>query len=416
MNANDLTGTVRIIGASHGGVNCAFALRREGWTGEIVLYDADPELPYHRPPLSKTYLSEDGGGTKAPLKTEESYVKDDIKLHLGVRIASIDRAGRTIRLADGTDHRYDKLIIATGGRAFLPPIPGLNDAQNVFTLRTAADANRIREAIGVGTGRKAVIVGGGYIGLEAAASMRKMGAEVTVVERESRVLARVTAPEMSAYFEALHREYGVEILTGKGVTAVETTAAGQAVICDDGTRLPTDLIVVGVGIRTNTELAAAAGLTVDNGLPVDAACRTEDVNIYAIGDCTRHRNPHYDRSVRLESVQNAVDQAKVAAAAITGKPAVYDEIPWFWSDQYDVKLQIVGLSTGYDNVVIREEADGASRSAWYFTGEKLLAVDAVNHGKAYVLGTRFLKGGQVLDKAKLADPAIPFKPTTFLKD
>lgn len=403
-------GTCVVIGASHAGVNVAFALRKEGWEGEIVLYDADPRLPYHRPPLSKTYLYSDYSIEKSSLKSADSYDQAGIRLQLGMRITEIDPKGRTVRLEDGTIQSYDRLVMATGARPLLPAIPGMDRARQVFTLRNANDGEQIRAALSHPPQQQVVIIGGGYIGLEIAASLRQLGAKVVVLERESRVLARVTAPETAQYFQTLHTDRGVAIHTGKHVNAIQKSAERNTVICSDGSQFPADIIIVGVGIRVNLELARAAGLQTDDGIVVDPGTRTSDPHIYAIGDCSYHYNPHYDRYLRLECVQNAVDQAKVAAAAICGKEAIYDAIPWFWSDQYDVKLQIAGLSEGYDEAIVRREADDPAKlSVWYFKDEQLLAVDAINNARAYVLGTKWIKAGKVLDRHRLEDPGVNLK-------
>jgi len=329
------------IGASHAGVNLAFALRREGWEGQIILYDADPELPYYRPPMSKTYLTNEEDVSVKPLKSAESYERNNIQLNLGIKVASIDCKAKKIVLEDGSTQTYNKLVLAIGARPLVPTITGLANAKNVFPLRTAADVEGIRNSLGGIPEKKVVVIGGGYIGLEIAASLKKVGAYVTVLEREQRILARITAPEMSNFFHELHKDNGVDVLTGKNVTSIEVDNAINKVVCSDSSIYLADIIIIGVGIRVNTELAEKAGLTIENGIKVDSATRTSDKNIYSIGDCTFHHNPHYDKYIRLESVQNAVDQAKVAAASICGKEVVYDAIPWFWSDQYDVKLQIM---------------------------------------------------------------------------
>ena len=394
--------TCIVIGASHAGVNFAFALRREGWDGDIILYDADPLLPYHRPPLSKAYLTSDDDNDKNLLKSAESYDKEGISLNLGISVKAIDRTHKNIILADGSIQSYDKLVIATGARPIMPSIPGLANSNNAFALRTATDVANIHHAVKNSNKKQVVVIGGGYIGLETAASLKKLGAKVTVLEREERILARVTAPEMSTFFKNLHLEKGVEICTNKNVIAIETNNEEKIVHCDDGTSYKTDIVIIGVGIIVNKELASAAGLDIENGIKVDETAKTNDEDIYAIGDCTFHYNPHYGRNIRLESVQNAVDQAKVAAASICGKETRYDTIPWFWSDQYDVKLQMVGLSQGYDQVILRKEKnDNKCLSFWYFKGEILLAVDAVNNAKAYVYGTKLIKSGERINKENL---------------
>ncbi|MBU3005338.1 NAD(P)/FAD-dependent oxidoreductase [Paraglaciecola arctica] len=410
-----LNGNCIIIGASHAGVNAAFALRKEGWQGAITIFDTDPTLPYHRPPLSKAYLTSDDGIEKNLLKAEQSYEKNNISLSLGIKITLIDRQKQLIHTEDGELHNYSKLIIATGARPFIPPIKGIDSAHQLYPLRTAEDVNHIRQAMLNSDSQRVVIIGGGYIGLETAASLKKMGANVTVLERESRILARVTAPLMSDYFQQLHHEHGVEVFTAKDVISIETKDDSNTVICADGSQYPADIIIVGVGIRVNTELALEAGLDIENGIKVDNAARTNDNDIYAIGDCSFHHNPHYNRLIRLESVQNAVDQAKVAAASICGKDVTYDTLPWFWSDQYDVKLQMVGLSSGYNKVILRKETDDEGKfSVWYFDHDRLLSVDTINHAKAYVVGTKLIKSGAVINQSKLADSRIALHPDNLI--
>ncbi len=408
--------TCVVIGASHGGVNLAFALRKEGWQGKIILFDADPVLPYHRPPLSKAYLVSEDAIDKNALKSKESYEKDNITLQLGVLVSNINPEKKNITLQNGSQQAYDTLVIATGARPIIPPIPGLKEAKNVFPLRTAKDVSNIRAALHTSKNKRVVIIGGGYIGLETAASLKKLGVAVTVLEREERILSRVTAPVMSTFFQELHTAHNVPVYTNKNVNAVITNNEYNTVSCSDGSKYIADLIIVGVGIFVNKELAENAGISIENGIKVNETACTNTKDIYAIGDCTYHYNPHYQRYIRLESVQNAVDQAKVAAAAICGKNPVYNSIPWFWSDQYDIKLQMVGLSTGYNEVIVRKEAKENVFSVWYFKDNELLAVDAVNNAKAYVIGTKFLKGGQKIDKTKLADAAVVFKPNNLLAE
>ncbi|WP_010136093.1 NAD(P)/FAD-dependent oxidoreductase [Ochrovirga pacifica] len=400
--------TCVVIGASHGGVNFAFALRKEGWKGAIVLIDKDQTTPYHRPPLSKKYLELEDSIQNNLLKPLESYEKDNITLSLGKEVAKIDKENKTISLSDGTSQKYDVLVLATGARAFVPPISGINKAKNVFTLRNAKDVEGIRTAFHNSKQKNIVVIGGGYIGLETAASLKKLGANVTVLEREERILARVTTPYLSEFFANLHKANGVHIDVDKSVTEIQSDGNKNTVVCADGTTYPSDLVVVGVGIRVNQELASDIGLEINNGIVVNTATQTSEKDIYAIGDCTFHYNKIYDVHVRLESVQNAVDQAKVAAANICGKATVYDALPWFWSDQYDVKLQIVGLSQNFDSYVVRNE--GAMKfSIWYFKNDRLLAVDAINNAKSYVMGTKFIKTEAKIDKEKLADAAVNIK-------
>ena len=406
-----------VVGASHAGVTFAFALRKEGWEGEIIVFDSDPELPYHRPPLSKSCLTATVDSQSNLLFPEESYKDDTITLCLGRTVVSINKKASSIKTSDGMEQPYDTLVLAIGARPIIPQINGIETAENLFPIRTLADAIQIGNAVSHSGTKRVAIIGGGYIGLETAASLRKLGAEVTVFEREERILSRVTAPEMSDFFHKLHTENGVSILSNKNVTSIQNTNNQNEVFCDDNTSYYADVIIVGVGIRVNTELAEQAGLHIENGIRVDGTAKTNDKNIYAIGDCTYHYNPHFDRYIRLESVQNAVDQAKVAAAAICGGQVTYNSIPWFWSDQYDVKLQMVGLSTGYTQIIKRvEENNEKCQSIWYFKGDELLAVDAVNNAKAYILGGRFIQNGQKLDKGKLKDTSIPIKPLSFIAE
>lgn len=406
--------TCLIIGASHGGVNAAFALRKNGWKGAIHLYDSDPALPYHRPPLSKGYLNGTDTIEQNILKSAASYQEAEIDLHLGQSVVSLDSRIKQIRLTNGQQATYDRLILATGARPLVPPIPGLTDNERVFTLRTAADAQSIREAFAASSQKRVVVIGGGYIGLETAAALRQLGATVQILEREERILSRVTSTEMAQFFTELHQSKGVDILTGKEVSSIESKDSTAKITCSDQSVYLADLVILGVGVRVNTALAGQAGLRIDNGIQVNAHCQTSDSNIYAIGDCTSFYHPHYQRQLRLESVQNALDQARVAAANICGQVESYTAIPWFWSDQYDLKLQIVGLSQGYTEAMVRREANASSFSVWYFRESELLAVDAVNNARAYILGGKIIQSGKVVDRQRLIDPGIPLKPNTLL--
>lgn len=403
-----------IIGASHAGVNCAFALRREGWEGDILLIDADPHLPYHRPPLSKSFLTAEVNIEQIALRPAEAYEKQSIERIIG-RVSTIDCSNKQITLVGGTSYKYHKLVLATGARALIPNIPGLQEAGRVYVLRTATDISNIRQALVNSTSKRVLVIGGGYIGLELAASLSKLGAKIQVLEREERILARVTAPEMSQFFVQLHQSNGVEVCTGKSVVSIHEEKDGVLATCEDGSEFRADLIVLGVGIKVNAELAAECGLAVENGIKVDVTTRTSDKHIYAIGDCSYHYNAYYQRDLRLESVQNAVDQAKVTAANICGKRTEYNSLPWFWSDQYDVKLQTVGLFNGHDVAVLREEAGKENCfSIWYFKEDRLLAVDAVNNAKAYVVGMKLLKERRAIDRSKLTDNTIPLKPALLV--
>ncbi|WP_299839998.1 FAD/NAD(P)-binding oxidoreductase [uncultured Tenacibaculum sp.] len=396
-----------IIGASHAGVNLAFSLRKEGWKGKIILFDRDTNLPYHRPPLSKKYLELEDSIQNNLLKPEESYSKENIELKLGVSVIDINTEKQNVLLDDNSIQNYDKLVFATGARAFIPPIKGIREVKHVFTLRNANDVNGIRKALDKSNTKNVVIIGGGYIGLETAASLKKLEANVTVLEREQRILARVTTSYLSDFFHNLHKTNSANIFTNKNVTEI----TDSKVICEDGSSYDADIIIVGVGIQVNTELAKQADLKIENGICINTRTETSQENIYAIGDCTYHYNIFYDRYVRLESIQNAIDQAKIAAKNICEIDATYDSVPWFWSDQYDVKLQIVGLADGYDNKVIRIEGD-KKFSIWYFKGEELLAVDSINNAKSYVLGIKYIKTKVSIDKVALVNPESDLKSIT----
>jgi 3-phenylpropionate/trans-cinnamate dioxygenase ferredoxin reductase subunit len=393
-----------IVGASHAGTTCALRLRRLGWTASIVLIGEEPHLPYHRPPLSKDYLKGAKERESILLSSAASYEKAGVDLRLGVRVETVDRDRHRISTADGTHIEYDKLVLATGARArelpfANPAIPG------VCYLRSMADVDQIRDAANAGV--SAVIIGGGYIGLEAAASLRSLGLQVTVLEAMDRVLQRITSEPVSGFFTRVHREEGVDIREQAQVSGLVGSDAVEAVQLDSGEQIKASLVIIGIGVVPNTELAASAGLKVDNGICVDEFARTDDPNIYAVGDCSSFVHPRYDRPMRLESVQNANDQALTAAKSIAGEPEPYNTVPWFWSDQYDVKLQIAGLAEGYDEIVVRgDPTTGRSMSVLYLQNKKLLAVDALNSPRDFVQGKKLILSGATLDSKVLVDPSV----------
>jgi len=390
---------VVIIGASHAGTETAVALRKLGHAGCVTLISDEPHPPYHRPPLSKDYLSGAKTLDDILLRPLEAYAGADIDMKLGVRAESIDRDKQTVQLSDGDALPYDTLVLATGARVRKLPIPGA-DLPGVFYLRDASDVSAIRDA--VAKGGRAVIIGGGYIGLETAASLRQRGMDVVLLEAMERILARVTAPLMSDVYRRVHTEEGVVIHEGCMASAIHQDGQALRVEVADGRSFATDMVIIGIGVIPNMELAEAAGLVTGNGIEVDEFCRTSDPDIYAVGDVTWHENPLYGRHLRLESVPNATEQAKVAALSITGSPKPYVVLPWFWSDQFDLKLQIAGLSEGYDDIVLRGDAGSRTLAAYYFTGERLLAVDAVNAPRDFMVGKMALTKGMTLDKAGLA--------------
>ncbi|MBD2859537.1 FAD-dependent oxidoreductase [Spongiibacter sp. KMU-158] len=396
-----------IIGGSHAAAMLAASLRQEGWEGMISIVGADPLPPYHRPPLSKAALSGEKTDSELLIRPAEFYEKNNIDLVLGCEVSKIDRDNKKVILHDGAEIAYTKLALTTGARVRKIPIPG-SELEGVCYLRDLGDAHQIRKFLGAG--KSAVVIGGGYIGLEAAASMRKMGMNVTVLEALPRVLARVTSPEISAFYTRVHTEEGTKILTDVAIEKIEGGNFVTGVKLADGQVLPANIVLIGVGVLPATELAEAAGLEVDNGIVVDEFARTSDHDIVAAGDCTRHYNPIYDAQLRLESVQNANDQAKVAAKTLCGTLEAYRALPWFWSDQYDLKLQIAGFSAGFDKVVLRGDAtQGRSFAAFYFNGDKLLAVDAINRPKEFMMAKRFLAEGKTADPAKVIDESVDLK-------
>lgn len=399
--------TCIIVGASHAAAQLAPSLRQEGWEGRILIIGDEPFLPYHRPPLSKNYLAGKKGFDEILIRQPTIYEKTDIHFTLGVRVESIDRKNKTVALDNGESLPYDKLALTLGSRVRKLPLVGA-DLPGVFYLRSISDVEQIKGF--VGAGKKAVIVGGGYIGLETAASLKQLGMEVTILEMMPRILQRVTTAELSAFYNRVHAEEGVQIHTSIGVKSLGGSQHVERVICDDATEFEADLVIIGAGILPNLELAAEAGLAVDNGILVDEYARTSDPDIVAAGDCTVHHNPIYDRRVRLESVQNAVDQAKTAAATLCGKLKPYQALPWFWSDQYDIKLQIAGLSQGYDDIVIRGDIESSRHFAvFYLQQGAVIAVDAVNKPQEFMLGKRLITEKIMIDKNKLADTGIAMK-------
>lgn len=396
-----------IVGASHAAAQVAPALRQHGWDGSIAIIGNEYFLPYHRPPLSKDFLSGARGIEDIMIRPPAVYKNSGIRFALGMTVDGIDRDNKCLLLDDGHPVPYDKLVLAVGARVRKVDIPGA-ELEGVFYLRDINDVQQIRHF--TDRAKNAVIVGGGYIGLETASSLRRLGMEVTVLEAMPRVLQRVTATEVSDFYSRIHTEEGVNIVTGTQVEAIVGEKGVEAVVCGDGTRYPADLVVIGVGVIPNTELASSAGLAVENGIVVDEYARTSDEDILAAGDCTSHFNPIYGRQVRLESVQNAIDQATVAAKTVCGELQPYSALPWFWSDQYDLKLQIAGLNQGYTDVVIRGDIEGSrSFAAFYLREGKLLAVDAINRPREFMLGKKLIVGEIDVDVTKLGDESVDLK-------
>ncbi|MBA55068.1 MAG: pyridine nucleotide-disulfide oxidoreductase [Pseudomonadales bacterium] len=376
-----------IIGASHAGAQLATSVRKEGWEGRILVIGDEPIAPYHRPPLSKAFLMKEKTADQLEIFKPSVYEKAGVEFKLNARVSKIDRAGKSITLDSGETLPYTKLALCTGARVRKLDIPG-GDLPGVHYLRDLADSEAIQGS--VKEGGKAVIVGGGYIGLETAASLRKLGMDVTVLEMMHRVLERVTAPELSEYYTKLHQGHGVKIITDAQAQAILGDGRAQQVQCNNDLTLDADLVIIGIGVIPNTELAADAGLEIENGIVVDEFACTQDPDIVAAGDCTFHPNDVLGYRLRLESVPNAMEQAKTAAASICGKQKAYHALPWFWSDQYDIKLQIAGFNRGYDRVVLRGNPDSNQFVAWYLQGDKILAADCINSAKEFMQAKKII--------------------------
>jgi 3-phenylpropionate/trans-cinnamate dioxygenase ferredoxin reductase subunit len=400
-------GRVVILGAGHAGGSAAAALRHFGHEGPIVLVGEEPLLPYQRPPLSKAWLKGEAGEDELQLRPPSFYAENGIAVRLGIRATRIDRQARQVALSDGEALPYDALVIATGARARRLTLPG-GEMARTLELRTAADAEMLKASIG--PGKRLVIVGGGYVGLEVAASARALGAEATVIEREPRILARVACPILSDFFTAYHRKHGVRFELDVVVEALEGEAGEvRGVRLSDGRRLPCDLVLIGVGALPNQELAQEAGLPCEDGVVVDAEARTADPAIFAVGDVTRRPLPLYGRMFRLESVPNALEQAKQAAAAITGHKPPPPETPWFWSDQYDLKLQIAGLPFDVEDLVVRGDPDKARFAVFHMKGNVVQAVEAINSPAEFMGGKLLIGGQKPVSREKLADASVSMK-------
>nr|WP_321506966.1 FAD-dependent oxidoreductase [uncultured Celeribacter sp.] len=391
-----------VVGAGQAGQSIVTTLRAQGFDGEITLIGDEPVPPYQRPPLSKAYLLGDMDLDRMFLRPKSYYSEADISLRTSTKVTALDPASKTLRLGDEV-LRYDKLALATGSAPRLLPAAIGGNLGGVFTMRTLADADAIEPEFREGA--SVLIVGGGYIGLEAAAVAAKKGLKVTLVEAADRILCRVAAKETSDYFRALHHAHGVDLREGVGLERLTGGDRVEAAELTDGTTLPVDFVIVGVGITPNTELAELGGLTLDNGIMTDLHGATSDPDIFAAGDCASF--PYLGQQMRLESVGNAIDQGEIVARNMLGQTVAYTPKPWFWSDQYDVKLQIAGLSLGHDQTVVRE-SDG-TRSHWYYKEGKLIAIDAMNDPRGYMVGKRLIEGGESPDPALVADPATDLK-------
>jgi 3-phenylpropionate/trans-cinnamate dioxygenase ferredoxin reductase component len=399
-------GPVLIVGAGHGGFQVAMSLRQLGFKDHICLINDEGHLPYQRPPLSKAYLKGTGGPDTLMFRPPKFFADQQIEL-IADRAASIDRAGRKLKLASGTSLDYGHLVLATGARNRLIDIPNAS-LPNVRYLRILDDSEDLRRRIAAS--KHVVVIGAGFIGLEFAATARIKGLEVDVLELASRVMARAVTAEVSEYFQARHAEAGVRIHLGVQATAIEANGGKvTGVSLNDGRHIPTDLVVVGVGVLPNVELAAEAGLVVGSGIIVNEHLLTDDPDISAIGDCALFKSPRFGGSLRLESVQNATDHAKCVAARLTGDDQVYDGMPWFWSDQGDDKLQIAGLTTGYDQVVLRGDPAHKAFSAFCYKAGELIGIESVNRAGDHMFGRRFLPMERSLSPEHAADPNFDLK-------
>ena len=391
-----------IVGGGQAAAQTVQTLRQNQFTGGITLVGEEDLLPYQRPPLSKKYLAGELHRERLLLRPLRFYENHGVDLRLGVRAEELDCDHRRITLEDGGTLHYHRLMLATGSRVRRLKVPGA-DLQGIHYVRSVADVDALRAAFR--PGNRLVVAGAGYIGLEAAAVAVTRGLKVTVLEAVDRVMARVVCPQISRFYFDYHTRAGVDIRCGTAISGFVGRERVEAVAAADGRRFPCDLAIVGIGVEPAVELAAAAGLTCENGIRVDEFARTDDEAIVAAGDCTSHPSRLYNERVRLESVQNAIDQAKTAAVSLLGGEQPYTAVPWFWSDQYDLKLQIAGLSRHHDQVVIRGDPADNAFAAFYLRGGSLLAVDAVNSPKEFMLGKKLIVQQASPPPDRLADPA-----------
>ncbi|HEY0341448.1 MAG TPA: FAD-dependent oxidoreductase [Steroidobacteraceae bacterium] len=400
-----------IIGAGQAAVQTIDTLRRKGFTGKVAVVGDEPWLPYQRPPLSKKYLAGTLERERLMIRPAQFYADHSVQTYLGRRVEEIVRGDQRLRVDDGSLLAYDALLLATGSRP-RKLMALVADLSGVHFLRTMTDVERIRADFG--PGRRLVIIGGGYIGLEVAATARELGLDVTVLEMAERVMNRVTCSEISSFYEREHARHGVRIICNAKVRALAGDPQSRrvrAVLTEDGAEHPADVVIVGVGVLPVDELAVAAGIECSNGISVDDHCRTSDPHIYAAGDCTHHPNLHYRRHLRLESVDNAFEQATTAALNLIGTPTVHDKVPWFWSDQYDLKMIIVGICHAHDTVVTRGNPSSRSFSTCYLRHGEMIAIDSINSPKDQMAARKIIaaRGRPNLDK--LADASIPLKDT-----
>jgi 3-phenylpropionate/trans-cinnamate dioxygenase ferredoxin reductase component len=418
----ELNSRIAIVGAGQAAAQAVETLRKRGHTGSITLIGDEAMLPYQRPPLSKKFLAGTLERDRLLIRHAAHYADHAVEMRLGFAAVRIDRGRRRVEMADGSAVEYDQLLLATGSRPRRLAVPGAELA-GVHYLRSVADVDRLRGELA--PGRRAVIVGGGYIGLEVAATCREAGLEVTVLEAADRVMNRVTAPAVSQFYQREHARHGVQVQCGVSVVALvaedamaDATAAQRAALgsqrvaavrLGDGSEIPADFVLVAVGVVGTDTLAHEAGLECEHGILVDEYCRTSDPHIWAAGDCARHPSIHYGTRVRLESVDNAFEQGTSAALNMLGITTVHDKVPWFWSDQFDLKLVIVGLTIGHDELIVRGDPASRAFSVCYLKAGELLAVETVNHAKDQMAARRLIPARARPDPARLARPDYPLK-------
>ena len=398
---------VLIVGGGQAGAQAAISLRQGGYAGSIAIVGEEPDAPYERPPLSKDYLAGEREAARLLLRPVDFWAARNVELRLGLKVVAVDADAHTVTTAAGSVAGYGQLIWAAGGHPRALPLPG-GDLQGVHAIRTRADVDQLRGELAAV--EHVVIIGGGYIGLEAAAVLRKAGKAITVLEALDRVLARVAGVPVSRFYEAEHRAHGVDVRLGIGIEALVGRDRRVAAVRTSDGDIPAELVIVGIGIVPAVGALAAAGARTSNGVEVDALCRTSLADVFAIGDCAHHANRFANgTAVRLESVQNAIDQAKTAASVILGNPVPYDACPWFWSNQYDLKLQTIGLSMGHDETVTRGDPAGRSWSLVYLRQGQVIALDCINAARDFVAGRALVEHGLSVNPALLADPSIPLK-------
>jgi 3-phenylpropionate/trans-cinnamate dioxygenase ferredoxin reductase subunit len=396
-----------IIGAGQGGYQVAASLREAGYSEPVTIVADEPSYPYQRPPLSKAYLLGDTTAERLLLRPAEYYDKHKIGVMVGDRAVAIDRRARCVALASGKTLAYDHLVLATGAQNRKLPVPGA-DADGVLYLRTLAEADAIKERFHAA--QAIVVAGAGFIGLELAAVASKYGKQVTVVEALTRCMSRAVSPVVSHFFAEAHAAWGNRLMCDARIAAVESTGGRvTGVTTADGRTIPCDLVLVGIGIVPEAGLAQAAGLAIDNGVAVDAHLATSDPDISAIGDCASFPDAVTGKRIRLESVQNAIDQGRAVAARLVGRPAVYAAIPWFWSDQRDLKLQMVGLTSGCEHTVVRGDPAARAFSVFCFVADRLIGIESINRAADHMFGRRLLGAGQSITPEEAADPAFDFK-------